>query len=92
LPSEGSRGISWCRSRSSAVLAAELASRLEVLAQLHPLGVGAQDGRQLGVPLPEPPCQRLVGVHRGIGQPPLDLSVFGSELRDGFEQGGLLGW
>ena len=73
------------------VLAGELAGRLEVLAELDPVGVGAQDRAQLGVPLTEPTRQRLVGVDRRVRQLGLELGVLGSELGDGFEHRGLLG-
>ena len=69
------------------VLAGELARRLEVLTELDPFGVRAKHRAELGVPLPELARQPLVGVHRRVRQPALELGVLGSELRDGFEHG-----
>ena len=71
--------------REGGVFGRQLAGRLLVVLGLPPLGVGVDDGGQLGVAPAEVAGLVLVGVHAGVGQGALQLRVLGRQLAEPVE-------
>ena len=73
--------------RERRVLAGQLAGGAQVALHRLQLAGGVRDRGELRVAPAQPPGQALVGVHAGVGQPPLQVGVLGQQRRQAVRGG-----